>query len=136
MRQLERDLENDLVHSDPAVLERVRKLVKSFLLHEASLLTGTRVANEDDIVELIRMHSRVGLLRALIENPKGFTLKDQKELFRSMPAAGGGGEDKPVNPMALIDGLNVEDEVKAKLIGAMADLLRTQIRAQLPKGRP
>ena len=135
MRQLERDLENDLVHSDPAVLERVRKLVKAFLLHEAGLLTQTRVSNEDEIVELIRLHSRVGLLRALVENPKGFTLKDQKELFRSMPAAGVD-HDKPLNPMNLIAELNVSDEEKAKLVHAIADSVRAGLRAQLPKGRP
>ena len=135
MRQLEKDLMGDLVYSDRAVLERVRKLVREFLMHEASLLVERHVRDEAQIIDLIQLYSRVSLLKALVENPKGFSLKDQKELFRTLPQNQPDLE-KPVNPMSLVASLDVSDDQKAALVAAMTDLMRDRLRGALPKGKP
>jgi len=133
MQQLERDLTSDLVHSDQAVLERTRKLVKEFLMHEAGKLAQTHVKDEAQIVELLRLHARVNLLRALTDNPRGFSLKDQKELFKSIGEEISGSE-KPADFLSEVRKLDVPDNQKAKLLEAAMDTMRDRIRGQLGRG--
>ncbi len=136
LRQLEKDLTGDLVYSDRAVLERVRKLVREFLMHEAGLLTDRHIKDEEQIIDLIQLHSRVNLLRALVENPKGFTLKDQRELFRSVgDTRGGDNLQKNVNPLAMIEGLDISDKQKAQLVQATMDTMRDRLRGALTEGK-
>lgn len=134
MRRLERELQSDLHDAPDAVLNRVREQVKQFLLEDATRLAGKRVKHEDDILELIRMHARVGMLKKLIENPTQFSAKDLKELVRDTQP--GPDLDKPVNPLGLISGLDIPDTAKAQLVAAMTDLVKQDLRKQIggPRG--
>ncbi len=105
LRKLERDLKSDLLDTDKAVRERVRILVTEFLLSEAALLADTPVRDEQKILDLIQLHVRVRLLEALIQNPKGFALKDQKELFRSLTAEKIADSTNPLDIIKGLDGL-------------------------------
>jgi hypothetical protein len=104
-------------------------------MHEASLLAGASVKDEKQIIELIQLHARVNLLQLLIDSPKNFTLKDQKELFKQVGEVMRPGiDDAPLNPMNLISSLNIDDEEKAKLLAAVAEVAKNQIRGQLKSG--
>jgi hypothetical protein len=133
MKKLERELQADLRDAPEAVLNRVRDQVKEFLHEEASRIAGKRVRSEADIMELIHLHSRVALLRRVIEAPHQFNTKDLKELFRdTAPVAD---LEKKVDPLALVSSLDISGEEKAKVIKALADTARANIRAELGRGK-
>lgn len=134
MRQLEKDLGRDLVDTDQAVRERLRKQVREFLLHEASLLSDTRVKNADQITDLIQLYARVNLLKELIERPKSFNLKDQKDLLKSVDVIKGVIEPAK-NPMNLISELDISGPQKAQLVEAVIEATRLKLREQLNEGK-
>ncbi len=126
MVQLERDLTGDLVHQDKAILERVRKLVREFLLHEAGLIANARPKDEKAVLELIGLHARVNLLRTLIENPKAIPPKDLKELMNDGRVAAES-DGKKVDPLSMVNALDIPAAEKAALVGGMVDLMRKQL---------
>lgn len=81
LRKLERELNQDW--EEPGRFERLDALVQDYLMHRVGDLAGQRVKGEADLLKLIHSYSRVELIRALIQNPKSFNLKELKELFRS-----------------------------------------------------
>lgn len=127
LRKLERDLQGDLVDTDRAVRERVREAVRSFLLSEAALLAGSPVRDEQKILDLIQLHVRVNLLQAIVSNPKGYPLKEQRELFKSL-SEDRGKLPEGTNPMDLIASLqDVSGKDKKELIDGVMALARQRL---------
>lgn len=128
MKELEHLLEDDLHDNDVALMARIRPLVTKFLLEEVSRVAGKKVADEDALLELIRIHARSALLMKLIEKPTQFTPRDLKELVKGEQTE----KPPPVADMgSLVAGLEVPDGDKAQLLAAMTELAAMKFRRQL-----
>lgn len=125
-------LEKDLWREESGEREKVRRLVKEFLMDEASLIAADRrhpLRNLEAINELILLNSRVVLLRTLIENPKAIPTREVRELLKDTEAEKKRGAlpEGPVDPMALVGSLDISDEKKADIVKAMADAIAAKM---------
>jgi hypothetical protein len=76
----------------------------------------------------------VNLLKELIERPKSFNLKDQKDLLKSVDVVKGTIE-APKNPLNLISELDISGAQKAQLVEAVIEATRLKLREQLNEGK-
>ena len=130
MRRLEKELQGDLIDAPEAVFNRVRDLVKEFLLEEASQIGGKRVRRERDVKDLIHMHANNALLRRVIESPHQFSAKDLRDLFNET-RPDSDQEKGNTNILAF-----VQNEAQAKVIEQAAiEAAKTVLRKQLPRGQ-
>lgn len=132
LKQLERDLVRDLEDSTPALRERIREQITKYLLTEAGRLTNTRPQEAAKVGDLLLLHYRVALLQKVIENPRTATPKEYRELIASIPTTGGG---KSVNPIDLIDALDITDSEKAALLGPTLEAAKALARRELEAGQ-
>jgi hypothetical protein len=124
VRQLERDLQSDLIDNDAAVRSRLRESIKLFLFDEATRIAGVRsIKEEKEILNLIGIYARVETLKTLIEDPKRINPKDLKDMLKvqSMEA------EAPKNMGELIAGLDIEGVDKARLVAGAMDLVKRQL---------
>lgn len=136
-RRLERELSEDYKDIEPAKESRLDLLVREYLLHKATLLADTKIRNEQEVLSLIHLHSRVALLHAVIERPKQFNLKEMKELFRGtliVEANDAAEAGKRGDPGKTIAELPITDEAKELLFGALTDAAKDRFRAQIASG--
>lgn len=136
VRKLRTQLQRDLVDNDDQVRAQTAELVHEWLLDRARELAGaTHVWNRDELVALIRTHAETALLERLIEKPGSFTVKELREVLASMNPSTEVVQGR-VDPMALIGSLDISGSEKGKLIAALADVAKQNIRANLGKGQP
>lgn len=136
-RKLERELSEDYKDIEPAKESRLDLLVREYLLHKATLLADAKIRNEQEVLSLIHLHSRVALLQAVIERPKQFNLKEMKELFRGtliVEANDAAEAGKRGDPSKTIAELPITDEAKELLFGALTDAAKDRFRAQIASG--
>lgn len=136
-RRLERELSEDYKDIEPAKESRLDLLVREYLLHKATLLADAKIRNEQEVLSLIHLHSRVALLQAVIERPKQFNLKEMKELFRGtliVEANDAAEAGKRGDPSKTIAELPITDEAKELLFGALTDAAKDRFRAQIASG--
>ena len=136
LRRLERELGRDW--EEPGRTERLDGMVQEYLMHRAGDLAGARVKGEADLLKLIHTYSRVELIRQLIQNPKGFNMKDMKELFRSTliveqnDAAERARSDELLKAITMTLSPSDQKALTAGLTGVAKDRVRDKIKELNP----
>jgi hypothetical protein len=133
--KLESDLLADIETIDPAIRSRLRERIREFIMWDIRSLPGCeRVKDRKDIMSTIQTHGEADLLRRLVEKPREFSTKEMKELWRGtllVEPVAPSGKSAATDPLAFLEELNVSDDVKAKIMGAMVEAVASEVKGEI-----